>query len=88
MRAALRRLAIAAATLALVSALVFVAVDGLADPALQDLGRAASPEALCVACHADIDPIGLELGYSPKNGITIGVPAFVAWYSQAGNLYA
>jgi UDP-glucuronate 4-epimerase len=38
--------------------------------------------------YADIDPIGLELGYSPKNGITIGVPAFVAWYSQAGNLYA
>ncbi|MBL8972701.1 MAG: hypothetical protein JNK56_19075, partial [Myxococcales bacterium] len=47
----LRRLLVAAATLALVSALVFVAVDGLADPALQDLGRAASPEALAARRH-------------------------------------
>lgn len=44
--AVLRRLAIAAATLALVSALVFVAVDGLVDRAALDLGRGASPEAL------------------------------------------
>jgi ABC-type dipeptide/oligopeptide/nickel transport system permease subunit len=44
--AALRRLAIAAATLALVSALVFVVIDGLADRAALDLGRGASPEAL------------------------------------------
>ena len=46
MRAALRRLAIAAATLALVSALVFVVVDALADRAALELGRGASPEAL------------------------------------------
>ena len=46
MRGALRRLAIAAATLALVSALVFVVMDALADRAALDLGRGASPEAL------------------------------------------
>lgn len=37
--------------------------------------------------YANIDPIGCELGYSPKTGIAIGVPAFVAWYSETGNLY-
>ncbi len=47
----LRRLLVAAATPALVSALVFVVVDGLADPALQDLGRGASPEALAARRH-------------------------------------
>lgn len=46
MRALLRRALVAAATLALVSALVFVVVDALADRAALDLGRGASPEAL------------------------------------------
>ncbi len=47
----LRRLLVAAATLALVSALVFVVVDALGDRAVQDLGRAASPEALAARRH-------------------------------------
>jgi peptide/nickel transport system permease protein len=42
----LRRLLVAAATLALVSALVFVVVDALADRAALDLGRGAGPEAI------------------------------------------
>lgn len=42
----LRRLAAAAATLALVSVLVFVAVDALVDRAALELGRGATPEAL------------------------------------------
>ena len=46
MRALLRRLLVAAATLALVSALVFVVVDALADRATLELGRGAAPEAL------------------------------------------
>ncbi len=46
MGALLRRALVAAATLALVSALVFVVVDALADRAALDLGRGASPEAL------------------------------------------
>jgi peptide/nickel transport system permease protein len=45
-RALLRRLLVAAATLALVSALVFVVVDALADRATLELGRGAAPEAL------------------------------------------
>jgi hypothetical protein len=48
----LRRLLVAAATLALVSALVFVVVDALADRAALDLGRGASPEALAARRHA------------------------------------
>jgi peptide/nickel transport system permease protein len=47
----LRRLLVAAATLALVSALVFVVVDALADRAVLDLGRGASPEALAARRH-------------------------------------
>lgn len=43
---ALRRLAVAAATLALVSALVFVVVDALADRAALELGRGAGAEAI------------------------------------------
>ena len=46
MRALLRRLLVAAATLALVSALVFVVVDALADRAALELGRGAGPEAI------------------------------------------
>lgn len=46
MGALLRRLLVAAATLALVSALVFVVVDALADRAALELGRGAGPEAL------------------------------------------
>lgn len=46
MGALLRRVLVAAATLALVSALVFVVVDALVDRAALDLGRGASPEAV------------------------------------------
>jgi peptide/nickel transport system permease protein len=46
LRVVLGRALVAAATLALVSALVFVAVDGLADRAALELGRGAPPEAL------------------------------------------
>lgn len=46
MGALLRRLLVAAATLALVSALVFVVVEALADRAALTLGRGAGPEAL------------------------------------------
>ena len=48
---ALRRLLGAAATLVLVSILVFFVVDALADPASRALGRAASPEALAARRH-------------------------------------
>ena len=47
----LRRLLGAAATLVLVSVLVFFVVDALADRATQVLGRAASPEALAAHRH-------------------------------------
>ncbi len=47
----LRRLLVAAATLILVSVLVFVVVDALGDRAAQDLGRAASREALAARRH-------------------------------------
>lgn len=47
----LRRLLVAAATLALVSALVFLVVDALADRAALDLGRGAGPEALAARRH-------------------------------------
>ena len=52
----LRRLLVAAATLALVSALVFVVVDALADRAVLDLGRGASPEALAARRHLTDPP--------------------------------
>lgn len=47
----LRRLGVAAATLAAVSVLVFLVVDALADRAALDLGRGASPEALAARRH-------------------------------------
>jgi len=47
----LRRLLSAAVTLVLVSVLVFFVVDALADQVTQDLGRAASPEALAARRH-------------------------------------
>lgn len=47
----IRRLLVAAATLAVVSALVFLVVDALADRAALDLGRGASVEALAARRH-------------------------------------
>lgn len=47
----LRRLLVAAATLALVSVLVFVVFDALGDRAAHDLGRAATQEALAARRH-------------------------------------
>jgi peptide/nickel transport system permease protein len=82
---ALRRLLIAAATLVLVSALVFLVVDNLADRAALDLGRAASPEALAARRHLlGLDrplltrllehvasAMSLELGDSARQGLPV-----------------
>lgn len=86
MRAALSRLAVAAATLALVSALVFVVVDALADPAALELGRGASSEALAARrALLGLDrpwlirlfehvasAMSFDLGFSARRGAPVG----------------
>lgn len=81
----LRRLLVAAATLALVSALVFVVVDALADRAALDLGRGASPEALAARRHLlgldrpfltrllghVVSAMSFELGDSARLGVPV-----------------
>ena len=81
----LRRLLRAAATLVIVSVLVFLVVDALADRAIQDLGRGASAEALAARRHLlGLDrPVSLrliehvlaamsfELGDSARSGLPV-----------------
>ena len=85
MRALVRRLAIAAATLVLVSVLVFVVVDGLVDRAALELGRAAGPEALAARrallgldrpwivrlFEHVLSAMSLQLGDSARRGVPV-----------------
>lgn len=86
--ALLRRLVVAAASLALVAALVFATFEWLADPAALRLGRGASPEALAAlrtAMGLDM-PVGTRLFEHVVKAMTFDFGTSHARGAPAGQL--